>query len=55
MGYGVAWRAYHTPVVRIQLTQSIKTYTPAMLDEMSLSLSDLIGSPSGKSTIEKQS
>ncbi|KIX10708.1 uncharacterized protein Z518_01792 [Rhinocladiella mackenziei CBS 650.93] len=46
MGFGVAFRTYHTPVVRIQLTQSLKTHIPAMMDEMSLALDDMIGSPS---------
>lgn len=47
MGYGVAFRMYHTPVVRVQLTQSIKTHIPAMLDEISRSFEDMIGSPEG--------
>lgn len=48
MGYGVAFRTYHTPVVRIQLTQSLKNHIPAMVDEMSLSLGEMIGTPLGK-------
>lgn len=45
MGYGVAHRTYHTPIVRTKLTQSIKTYLEAMQAEIETGLDDLIGHP----------
>ncbi|KEF61463.1 uncharacterized protein A1O9_03029 [Exophiala aquamarina CBS 119918] len=45
MGYGVAHRTYHTPIVRTKLTQSIKTHLEAMQAEIQSSLDDLIGYP----------
>lgn len=47
--YGVwsGFRTYHKPVVRVQLTQILKSRIPVMLDEMDLFLKDLIGSPTG--------
>lgn len=45
MGFGVAHRTYHTPIVRTKLTQGIKTHLVSMQDEVRTGLDDLIGSP----------
>ncbi|CAH0039587.1 unnamed protein product, partial [Clonostachys solani] len=45
MGYGVGYRTYHTSVVRGVLTKELGINTPKMLNEASLALDDLIGSP----------
>ncbi|KAH6682152.1 cytochrome P450 [Plectosphaerella plurivora] len=45
MGYGVGHRTYHTQVVRGPITKAIGPKTPLMVDEASLALDDLIGSP----------
>jgi len=47
MGYGVGHRTYHTSVVKGPVTQNIVPKTPEMLDEATLALDDLIGSPKG--------
>ncbi|KAK5102937.1 hypothetical protein LTS08_003739 [Lithohypha guttulata] len=45
MGWGIGYRTYHTPVIRVQLTQSLKTRVPLMLGEIQQALDELIGSP----------
>lgn len=47
MGYGVGYRTYHTSVVRGVVTKELGINTPKMLDEATLALDDLIGSPEG--------
>jgi hypothetical protein len=49
MGYGIGHRTYHTPVVRGPITQSIRTWTPLLVDECCQSLDETIGSPRGLS------
>ncbi|USP79331.1 cytochrome P450 [Curvularia clavata] len=45
MGYGVAYRTYHNVVVRKQITPNLSQFTADMVEEVSVSFQDLIGSP----------
>ncbi|PGH14610.1 hypothetical protein AJ79_02945 [Helicocarpus griseus UAMH5409] len=45
MGYGVGYRTYHVPVIRMNLTKTLKRHMPVMWEEMNSAFDDLIGSP----------
>jgi hypothetical protein len=49
LGYGVAHRPYHIPLVRTKLTQTIANNVPSMLSEIQEAIRSLIGTPNGKS------
>jgi hypothetical protein len=48
LGYGVAHRPYHIPLVRTKLTQTIANNVPSMLFEIREAIDSLIGAPRGK-------
>jgi hypothetical protein len=48
MGYGVAYRTYHTQVVRGPITKDIGLKTPIMVEEATMAFKELIGVPKGK-------
>jgi hypothetical protein len=48
LGYGVAHRPYHIPLVRTKLTQTIASNVPSMLFEIREAIDSLIGTPKGK-------
>lgn len=50
LGYGVAHRPYHVPLVRTKLTQSIASKVPSMLGEIADSMNTQIESPKGRKT-----
>lgn len=45
MGYGVAYRTYHVPVVRVNLTKSIQRHIQTIWNEVEAAFDELIGSP----------
>ncbi|KAK2808997.1 hypothetical protein FQN50_004271 [Emmonsiellopsis sp. PD_5] len=45
MGWGVGYRTYHVPVIRMNLTKTMQRHVPTMWDEMNCAFDDLIGSP----------
>jgi hypothetical protein len=48
LGYGVAHRPYHIPLIRTKLTQTIANNVPSMLFEIREAIHSLIGAPRGK-------
>jgi hypothetical protein len=48
MGWGVAHRAYHVPLVRINLTQNIVSNIPGMLQQVVEGLQQEFGEPTGE-------
>ena len=48
MGYGVGHRTYHVPLIRVNLTQSIKHHIDEMREQISDALGKRIGRPTGK-------
>lgn len=50
LGYGVAHRPYHIPLVRTKLTQTIASNVPSMLGEIRSAFHSLVGEPKGKAT-----
>ncbi|KXJ91615.1 cytochrome P450 [Microdochium bolleyi] len=45
MGYGIGHRTYHTAVVKGPVTRKINAKTPDMIDEATLAMDDIFGSP----------
>ncbi len=45
MGWGIGYRTYHAPIIRTQLTSSIKDRCDEMADEAKHAVADEIGSP----------
>lgn len=45
MGYGVAYRTYHVPVIRKNLTKSIERGVESVWEEINCAFDDMIGSP----------
>lgn len=48
MGYGVAHRRYHIPLIRTKLTQRFSNIIPEMLVEIQEAMTSLVGSPERK-------
>ncbi|KAK2793981.1 hypothetical protein FQN52_000313 [Onygenales sp. PD_12] len=48
MGYGVGYRTYHVPVIRMNLTKTMQRHIPTMWDELNSAFDDLIGSPDAR-------
>jgi hypothetical protein len=51
LGYGVAHRPYHIPLIRTKLTQTIASNVPSLLLEIQEAFQTLIGAPIGKNKL----